>query len=152
MHPQSIRRALPAISLLLSSCVSQQTQLVVPSPSPDRSPAAQQAAAHYIAAVAGQRQQVLFAASVNPDCSLSGEYSFDFVSRPLHGTVAFAPSRQFSAFAPENPRSICNDRRLQGMAVSYTSEFDFRGIDMFMLAIVSHSGSRRVAAFVMEVR
>jgi hypothetical protein len=85
---------------------------------------------------------VSFIAAVNPDCSTAGKVAVDFISKPAHGTVEFEQVSEFSFFPPTNPRSKCNDRRVSGTAIFYTSEPTFQGLDLFVLTELSPDGRR----------
>jgi hypothetical protein len=142
---------LVALLLTLGGCVTQQVQTAtVSTPSgggaspPARAPAppAPPAPGRRVAASPGKRQHVDFIAAVNLDCSTAGAVVLDFISKAAHGTVTFEQASEFGVWSPANPRFKCNDRRVPGTAVFYTSEPTFQGVDLFVLTLLTPDGQR----------
>jgi hypothetical protein len=102
-------------------------------------------------AMSGERQRVDFVASINPDCTPAGE-RVDLISKPAHGSVDFAQSQEFAAFPQANPRSKCNERRIPGTSVFYTSEPGFRGVDTFTQTLLITNGQQRTTRISVTVR
>ena len=120
-----------------------------PAPAPKLAPTAQPLTR---GAVPGQRQRVYFITHVNPDCTSAGSVIPRVTSVPGHGTVEFAPGDEFPNFQPSNVRVKCNDQRVPGIGVFYTSEPDFNGVDEFTLTYVSPEGFRNVLMFQVSVQ
>jgi hypothetical protein len=148
MRFQSRSGLLVALLLSLGGCVTQEmhtaTAVVAPPAAvvAASTPPARPMPGKQVGASSGKRQQVHFIAAVNPDCSTAGKVIVDFVSKPAHGTVEFEQASEFGVWAPSNPRAKCNDRRVLGTAVFYTSEPAFRGLDLFMLTELAPDGQR----------
>ena len=103
------------------------------------------------AAASGQRQKVGFAALVEPDCTPAGQVAPRLVSAATHGTVEFTPMNDFAFFQAPNPRAKCNDRRVSGVGLFYTSEPGFRGLDTFTYTYLTSEGFRRVWRYQVNV-
>ena len=93
-------------------------------------------------ALPGQRQRVDFIAAANPDCTISGYVTIELVAHPVHGAVEVQRLSEFGYWPPGNPRSRCNDHRLAGLGVFYTSEPAFRGTDRFTMSVLTPNGFR----------
>jgi hypothetical protein len=104
------------------------------------------------AAVSDTRQLLLFLIAVNPDCTIAEGEHAAVTSPPSHGRVDFAPLNDFPYFAPPNPRFKCNDRRLPGEGLYYTSDPGFHGVDQFVLDDISPNGQHMVVTFRVTVR
>lgn len=100
----------------------------------------------------GVNQRIDFFASVNPDCSSIGIPTVRLIDGPSHGVVTTDKAKDFMAFAPPNPRSRCNRRRVAGTKLFYQSETQYFGIDRVRLLIISGSGREREATYVIQVK
>ena len=149
------------MATLLSGCITQTTQNMVagggggglvavpvkaPSPPPQRTPV------RTIGASPGQRQRVAFVSSLNPDCSSKGPATIEFLSKPAHGAVAFERTQDFARHASADPIAQCDDRRVPGTAIYYTSEPSFRGNDVFIVNVLFPDGNRSGVPFTMSVQ
>lgn len=85
--------------------------------------------------------------SVNPDCTSAGLSTASLRVQPSQGTVEFTPVNEFPNFPSSNPRSKCNDQRIPGIGVFYTSNPAFRGTDQFTMVNVTPGGFRHVWPF-----
>jgi hypothetical protein len=88
--------------------------------------------------------------SANPDCTIRGYASAAVTIAPQGGQVFSTHTSDFASFSPDNPRSACNRRRLQGTKVWYRANPDFIGTDNFQLQIVRANGD--VATFNLQVQ
>ena len=146
-----------AVALLIFGCEKPNNQLVIVG---NQNPVGNAAApvvvvptnvTYQVGAVSGRRQQVDFKAAINPDCTTVGETLFS-LSQPLHGSADVQPGLQFASFSPPNPRVHCNDRRVQGTAVFYTSAPDYRGPDQFIASGVTATGQRFIVTYILTVQ
>src|SRR5689334_1486321 len=67
---------------------------------------------------------VSFYAALNPDCSLRNGAiaSARLVTKPQHGSVGLIPGEEFPQFPNGTSRAACNEKRVRGLRVTYTSE------------------------------
>src|SRR4051794_6852527 len=109
MRPGGHMRALVIVAALAFSTVAAQAQF-----------------ANRIAA-SGKQIKLGFFATVNPDCSSTGDPTVRITQAPEHGRVSIPAGRDFPIFSEPNPRTVCNTRRVQGRIASYVSERGFVG-------------------------
>lgn len=139
-----------AAVISLSACTTQQQTMVTsPSAQPGRVivvPAAMRTAGPQILArtvAAGATLRLVFASSVNPDCTSRGLNTVRVTQQPVHGTVRAEEARDFPTFPPNNIRSACNKTKVPGMALLYTPEAGFVGTDYLSLETISIDGGDR---------
>lgn len=146
--PTTARSGLIAASLsLLGGCATQPAQAPVAATQAANRPAI----THQRGALPGKRQQVAFLTAANPDCSPVG-ITPDLTFRPEHGTVEFVSLNDFGEWPSSNPRSKCNDRRVPGTGVFYTSDPGFRGTDTFVVTWVTAGGFRNTWSIAVNVQ
>ncbi|MGZ5803151.1 MAG: hypothetical protein ACXWJT_03110 [Xanthobacteraceae bacterium] len=102
--------------------------------------------------VNGQTVQLHFFASVNPDCSARGKPTVHITQPPQHGRASVAATRDFTYFPASNVRSACNQRRVSGVAVKYTSQRGYVGSDSVGAQVIYPSGGYRRGTFNIAVR
>ncbi len=100
----------------------------------------------------GKEVLVIFFYSINPDCSSRGSASVAVGPPPQGGTVTSIHARDFPYFAPENPRSVCNKRRVEGERILYRANPGFVGTDSFVVQIVNANGDLSVVNTQIDVR
>ena len=102
--------------------------------------------------VSGQPIKLHFSYAVNPDCSPRGEITVRVTSSPQHGQVSIVRAQDFPSFVNENPRSICNRRRVPGVSLRYVSQRGFIGSDSFAVETVYPDGILRQNEYTIDVR
>lgn len=90
--------------------------------------------------------------SINPDCSSRGEMAVNLLEGPQGGQVSVAHVRDYVAFAPANPRSACNRRKLAATEIVYRAAPGFSGYDTFKAEVVSPDGVVVTHTYSVEVR
>jgi hypothetical protein len=110
--------------------------------------------AHLSKATIGTAEIMLLgSAAINPDCTASGPIRPMLVRQaPAHGAVRLAKGMFFVPYPPENPRSICNRRRLPGQRAYYVAESGFTGHDAVVLEQSTFDGHVRQVTVDVEVR
>jgi hypothetical protein len=89
---------------------------------------------------------------LNPDCSSIGEITIRVTSSPQHGQVSTVRAQDFPTFVNENPRSICNRRRVAGISLRYVSQRGFIGTDSFTVETFYPGGTLRQNEYTIDVR
>jgi hypothetical protein len=63
----------------------------------------------------GTKQRIGFYASVNPDCSATGDINVRVTKQPEHGTVETVATTGYAHWSKENTRSKCSQHKVKGM-------------------------------------
>jgi hypothetical protein len=100
----------------------------------------------------GGTVKLTFFCNINPDCSASGTPTVRITKPPEHGRVSVSQTRDFCYFQPSNPRSICNTRRVSGIAVRYTAQRGYTGYDSIGAEVFFPGGSMRSGTYNISVR
>ena len=74
------------------------------------------------------------------------------MAAPAGGRVSVGLLRDYMAYAPVNPRSACNRRRIPTTEVIYRSRPDFTGVDRFSIEVVAPEGGARTFTYTVQVR
>ena len=104
--------------------------------------AAHAAEAAYIhrSAIAGKPIRLIFLFFVNPDCSSRELPTVRITQNPQHGRVQVSKTQDFPTYPESNSRSVCNSRRVDGIAVSYVAEPGYLGGDYVGMEAIYDSG------------
>ena len=102
--------------------------------------------------VNGQTAQLMFFASVNPDCSQRGTPVVNVTQQPQHGRIKVMRGRDFVYFRELNIRSVCNRRRVAGVGIHYTAQRGYVGSDYVGAEVVYPNGVYRRGTFNIYVR
>ncbi|MBN9061078.1 MAG: hypothetical protein BGP06_00870 [Rhizobiales bacterium 65-9] len=89
---------------------------------------------------------------VAEDCSNRGYASIAIASPPRGGRIELRREGEFPGFPPSNPRSKCNNRKVDGVGVYYVSDPKFIGGDRFTVEVIWADGARWTQDFVVQVR
>lgn len=100
----------------------------------------------------GGSVKIGFYASVNPDCSDAGAWTFRVTQPPRNGRVVVERARDFVYFQPSNPRSACNQRRVQGLKIRYVAQRGYTGDDSFSGELFSPRGGHGSGTVYIRVR
>lgn len=147
-----------AITGSLAGCTTSQTQTVQlaaiapaaapPAPPPHRVTIP----VRNVGAPSGQQQRLDFFASLDNACVPLGRPSVAVIRPPAHG---HAEGRQFAyypGYSANNPHAHCNDRKVPGEALFYTSDPGYAGADPFIVSVLFPSGNRITLAYAMVVQ
>jgi hypothetical protein len=88
----------------------------------------------------GAKQRIDFYASINPDCSATGDLNVRVTKQPEHGTVETVATTDYAHWPKENIRSKCNLHKVKGTLVNYKAE-KYTGNDEFDLLILFPHGT-----------
>jgi TonB family protein len=101
--------------------------------------------------VAGTSQPVWYLYALHPDCTTAGSPIVQIVRAASHGSVAIKNVDHFTEYPSTNERYECNKTKSPSLAVIYSPEPSFVGIDTFMVQSVFPSGDMRIKYFKMTV-
>jgi dienelactone hydrolase len=99
----------------------------------------------------GATAVVVFATSVNPDCSLRGVPKFAVTGPPRHG-VTQVLNRSGQPHFAAGPYAACNAVTVPGVVVTYTPAAGFSGTDSVTLDETGINGGRRAVQVTLTVR
>jgi hypothetical protein len=100
----------------------------------------------------GAKQRIGFFASINPDCSASGNVNIRIPKQPEHGTVETVATTDYAYYPKENIRSKCNQHKVKGTLVNYKAAEKYTGNDEFDLLVLYPAGLARELHFDISVR
>jgi hypothetical protein len=100
----------------------------------------------------GAKQRIGFYASLNPDCSATGDVNVRVTKQPEHGTVETVVTTSYVHFSKENIRSKCNQHKVKGTLVNYKAAEKYTGNDEFDLLILLPGGLAWELHFDIRVR
>src|SRR5262249_43599797 len=76
-----------------------------------------------------------------PDCTLRGRIVGSVTAPPQHGLLAFATLDSFPSFPQTNAFAKCNENKIAGQGLYYTSEPGFAGEDSADIFLIYPDGS-----------
>lgn len=104
-------------------------------------------------ALPGQKNQMTFAYSVNPDCSVRELPVIRVLKPPAGGSVTTETVLDFPSFSSDNVRYECNRRQVSGAAIIYTPNAGYLGPDtMAIEAFYPKSAFSRVTEINITVK
>jgi hypothetical protein len=89
---------------------------------------------------AGVKRTVGYGYGANIDCSPMTDIDVRVTKEPEHGAVELVSGEFFPAFAKDNPRVKCNDKKIRGMKINYTATKGYMGDDTFQVLILFPNG------------
>jgi hypothetical protein len=89
---------------------------------------------------------------VNGDCTSGVRPDVHVVSQPANGTVRVEPVPVTVDRAASDPLAKCNGKKVDGVAVLYTSKFAYVGFDKLVLETDFHTGNIRRYEALIDVR
>jgi hypothetical protein len=100
----------------------------------------------------GEKKQLGFFSSLNPDCTPAGEISARIVRKPENGTADLDPGLGYANYGQENQRYRCNLGLVEGYRVNYVSNSNFTGHDVFEVEFFTPTGSDVVWKYQVTVK
>ena len=102
--------------------------------------------------VPGHQVRVLWAYSLNPDCTSLGQVVVRMTQPPQHGRVTTRSGRSFPTFASSNSHSVCNTRRVPGVEAYYQPAAGYAGSDAVSFEVMFPSGNYQQSTANIQVR
>jgi len=103
-------------------------------------------------AQSGRELRLTFASDVKPDCSVGGAPVIHVINDAQHGRIRLQPEQASPSFAQDNPRSVCNQRRVAGVGVYYTSDKGYVGDDFVTLHYEFDDGGQQIEDYAITVK
>jgi hypothetical protein len=100
----------------------------------------------------GAKQRIGFYASLNPDCTATGDVNVRVTKQPEHGTVETVATTDYIQYPKESIRSKCNQHKVKGALVNYKAAEKYTGNDEFDLLILFPGGFAREVHLNINVR
>jgi hypothetical protein len=100
----------------------------------------------------GEQRMINFYASIWPDCSSRGPVVGRITTPPQHGVLEFAPLDSFLFISATSSLAKCNDKKVPGLGVNYTSEPNYTGEDGADIFIIFPDGSAAESHYTIVVR
>ena len=101
---------------------------------------------------AGQTLRAGFYYSTYIDCSSKGNTTIRVTSGPSHGAVNMHKEKSFPNYPADDRFSVCNNRKVEGVAVRYRPEAGFVGDDYFSLDVIFPSGKEMTTDYQITVK
>src|SRR5262249_44184893 len=100
----------------------------------------------------GAKQRIDFYASINPDCSATGDLNVRVTKQPEHGTLETAVATEYVHSPKENIRAKCNQHKVRGMQIDYKSAEKYVGDDTLDLLVLFPAGTAWEVHYDVSVR
>jgi hypothetical protein len=100
----------------------------------------------------GKSTLLWFVVSVRADCSSRTDMNVRITQQPRQGRLTLTRTSGHPNFAASNPRSICNKRRVHGIAVRYHAPRGFTGQDSAGIGATFGSGEYKSQVYSIAVR
>lgn len=94
-------------------------------------------------ALTGQKTRVLTQFHLNPDCSATGPLTLRIIKLPSQGKIEQETGKWPPGFKQDAPRASCNDKMVDGVAVHYTSNENYTGLDEFEVELFTVTGQSK---------
>lgn len=101
------------------------------------------------AVLAGQEARLWWAQMIDPDCSPHGSMITEVIVPPQHGSVRLSDDAFFPNFPAQNPRSVCDTKKVPGKRAFYTAQSGYKGDDRMVLQNSTSEG--RIRKIVVEI-
>jgi hypothetical protein len=101
---------------------------------------------------AGEKRQLAFFTSVNPDCSVDGDFTVRLVKPASHGDVEIEPGLGYTSYGRGDQRYRCNLAPEEGYRVNYISASGYAGDDLFEIEVFSPDGHYRLWKYALTVK
>ncbi|MGA2494157.1 MAG: hypothetical protein ABSF67_14600 [Roseiarcus sp.] len=87
----------------------------------------------HLTANSGKTLRLAFASEEKPDCTFAGMPVVHVVKDATHGRIRIQTEQAYPSFDEDNPRYFCNEWRVKGLGVYYTSDDGYVGDDFVSL-------------------
>ncbi len=105
-----------------------------------------------LTADSGRELRLAFVSEVNLDCTSAGSADIGAINAPLHGQIRVQNELGFPSFAEDSPRHACNQWKVKGVGVYYTSDKGYAGDDYVTLHYGFPDGEEATGDFVITVK
>jgi hypothetical protein len=105
-----------------------------------------------LTASSGKELRVVFASAEKPDCTFASMPVVQVVNDAAHGHIRIQAEKGRPNFGLGDPRYFCNEWRIKGLGVYYTSENGYVGDDFATLHFDFGGGDETTIDYVFSVR
>jgi hypothetical protein len=88
----------------------------------------------------GAKQRIGFFTTLHPDCTSRGNADIRVTKQPEHGSTEITTDINFPTYPKEHSRYKCNQHKVKGVQVNYTSAEKYVGDDALDLLILYPGG------------
>jgi hypothetical protein len=106
----------------------------------------------HLTANSGKKLRVAFASEEKPDCTFAGMPVIHVVKDAKHGRIRIQTERGHPSFDADNPRYFCNEWRIKGLVVYYTSDDGYVGNDFVSLHFDFGGGDETTGDYAITVQ
>ncbi|MDB5445585.1 MAG: hypothetical protein JWQ97_902 [Phenylobacterium sp.] len=109
---------------------------------------------HVSKAALGSAEILLWAnTAIDPTCqAMTPGATLSILEAPAHGVARVSDEPFYAAYPPNNPRAVCNDRKIAGHQAFYAAAPGFKGRDRVVLQGASPEGRVREIRVDVDVR
>ena len=100
----------------------------------------------------GEKRQLAFIASLNPNCSANAEITVRAVKQASHGTMEIVRGIGYTTYEREDSRYFCNRVLTEGFQISYAPKDNFKGEDEFEIEVFDPGGEYSVTRYAITVK
>ena len=104
------------------------------------------------AASSGKELRVVFASAEKPDCTFASLPVIHVVKDTAHGRIRIQTEKGYPNFDADDPRYFCNEWRMKGLGVYYTSDNGYVGEDFATLHFDFGGGDEATIDYVFAVQ
>jgi hypothetical protein len=105
-----------------------------------------------VTALSGQRVRMGYSASLNNDCSTSGDIKARLADPPRNGTADIVMEKGFTRFPKGDQKFKCNEKQSDVQAYYYQSRDGFKGKDKVVIETFFSNGNYRKRTYNIDVR
>jgi hypothetical protein len=91
-------------------------------------------------AFAGRTMEVSYLYALDIDCTLIDGYAYEISQQPEHGVAELKSKTIFPAYEKKNPRSKCNDQKVDVQVLTYKANAGYKGPDKLTYTLILPSG------------
>ncbi|HET7020316.1 MAG TPA: hypothetical protein VFI58_06345 [Xanthobacteraceae bacterium] len=88
---------------------------------------------------------------LNPDCTLVEDTDTVISKEPEHGSAVIAVIERFPAYAKDNIRSKCNEKKMRMPVLTYKAAVGYAGTDAFEVLSVSSNGVANLFRYTIKI-
>jgi len=89
---------------------------------------------------------------LNPDCTATGVPKVTLITPPSHGTMSTEQGEDYPSYPTDNPRHVCNMRKVPAVLLYYQSASGYTGNDTAGVEVVFPAGNLQHMTYQITVR
>src|SRR5215831_14716489 len=88
---------------------------------------------------------------LNPDCTPIEDTDTVITNEPEHGSAVIETIERFPAYAKDNVRSKCNEKRMRMPVLTYKAAVGYAGTDTFEVLSISSNGVANLYRYTIKI-